>query len=103
MPGRCLRHFVVAGLIVSLGMFPWSSAQAAPAHQSLSTSLGPTMAQTLHRLFTAFRLLLQQDQNGNPPPGNPPPGNSPNGEGDGNPSNNPQDGVGIDPNGRRGN
>lgn len=101
MSGRYLRCFVVTGLIVSLGLFPWSSAQAAPASLSLSTRLGPTVAQTLQKLVMAFRLLVQDQWNGNPPNGNPPGGNPPNGDQGGNPSSNPQDGTGIDPDGRR--
>jgi hypothetical protein len=96
MSSRFLRCFVVTGLVISLGMVPWSSAQAAPARQSLSANLGPTVAQTLHKLFTVFRLLLQA-QNGNPPNGNPPNGNP-----GGNPSGNSQDGVAIDPHGKPG-
>lgn len=96
MSGRFLRCLVVLG---ALSLLPWSSAEAAPAGRSLSTSLGPTVAQTLHKLFTVFRLVLQQDQNGNPPNGNPPNG-PPNGGGD--PSGNSQDGVAIDPHGKPG-
>lgn len=88
MSVRSIRRFFVTGLVVSLVMLPLSSAQAAPADRG-ARSLDQQVAQALHKLLAAFRLVVQDAPNGNHPGNNHPSGES-------------REGTGIDPHGRPG-
>lgn len=101
MSGRLLNCFVIIGLVVLLGVLPVSSAQAAPADRSARNLLEGQ----LQDLSRAFIQVLQElwtrlpEFQGDAPPGNSDPNNPPGPP----PSSEGRDGVGIDPNGRRGN
>jgi hypothetical protein len=87
MSVRSFRRFFVTGLVVSLVVLPLSSAHAAPADRG-ARSLDQQVAQALHKLLAAFRLLPQDAPNGNHPGSHP--------------SSGTREGTGIDPHGKPG-
>lgn len=104
MARHVLHSLIVGALVLSIGALPFSYAQAAPAGQIVSVGFspgfGPAVTRPLYKLVATFRLWLQ-GSHGNPSHGNPPNGNPPNGDQGDKPTSKPQDGVGIDPDGKR--